>query len=245
MKKMFISMLLISAVIGNCKKKTDGSTGSSSDVRYARYGAAINKEPGKTWVASINKAEDVTVLKKETVGNKEYSFVKTAGGKEGYIDSSYLAGRPFVVTDSSGIMVNANPTVTSRKVMKMPRATVGFVLEEKTGWLKIYAGNISEAYDYSKNEAGKYNNVTWINEYWIESAGISYDLNLVAQAVELESLMVSFGDPDREKSSKANEQLTKIREDVSHPFSKVACLALSGNIPDYCTPAPEPDSAHP
>lgn len=245
MKKILIAIAAISLTVGACKKKDDSQTPSlAPEVRYAKFSAAIYKAaPKSTWVAALNKAEDVTLIKKITVDKKEYAFVTTAAGKEGYIDASYLAGKPFVVTDAS-VTVYASPTLTARKVMRMPRGVVGFVLEEKAGWVKIYAGQISENYDYSKDEAGKYKKVSWVNDVWIESSGFSYDLSLVAQGVEFGNLLLGATNGDADKQNAAKDKLKKIQDDAANPLSKAACAALNIDTPEACGEAKPAEQPH-
>lgn len=179
----------------NCKKNDDGDGRADGFLakKYAKYSVAVKKETGlKTWLATLEKGEDVDLLKEETISPKKgvrlnISRIKLAGGEEGYVESRHLADRTIVFTEDTPAFIR--PTMGSRLHLKIPRGTIAFVVGEQANWVKIFAGKIQN---------------TWVTDQWVQG-GYTSDPQLLLTARIYESalnLLTAGKKGDRENGLK-------------------------------------------
>ncbi|MCB1172944.1 MAG: SH3 domain-containing protein [Leptospiraceae bacterium] len=115
------------------------------DSLVARYPVSVKQSPDKnakviTW---LSKAEEVAILDEQN----DYTHVRLAGGKEGYVLSSTLARQALVITDDN-LELKLRPSVSTGKsgsARNLRKGAVAFVIEEAQNddghWLHILGGS--------------------------------------------------------------------------------------------------------
>ncbi|MES0488611.1 MAG: SH3 domain-containing protein [Leptospirales bacterium] len=180
--------------------------------KYAKYRVSIRKAADlKDWLATLEKAEEVELLeefeqlnaKKDTI---TIAKVRLADDQIGYVESRYLANDPIVFVEDTRVF--NRPASASKVIVTLPKGTIGFVLEEKDGWTKIYVGK----YD------GK-----WITKHWVESVSYSIDAPLVLDAREYETALALLAE---KKYDEAHEKLTDLANNASF-FNELAVEQLA------------------
>jgi lipoprotein LenA len=184
----------------NCKKNEERDSKSDGVLakKYAKYRLAVKKEPElKNWLATLEKGEDVDLLKEESVAQKKgaplnISRIKLAGGEEGFVESRHLADRTIVFTEDTPAFIR--PTMGSRLHVKMPRGSIAFVVGEQANWVKIFAGKVQN---------------TYVSDQWVQG-GYTSDPQLLLTARIYESaidLLASGKKADRENGLKKLAEL--------------------------------------
>lgn len=200
MKKFAIFLVLVFSIgLLNCDG--DKEKGGENLERFAKYPVSVRKDTDlKDWVATVNKAEKVTLLETVTVPGKEgknveLGLVRLADDKEGYIETRHLAKLPvFFITEAT---VYKRPTVGSQVVTKLPRGSIAFVQNEKDNWVQVYAGKI---------------NGIWVNEKWVERSSFDTDSAVLHQAIEYEKALKLL---DEDKIDEALEKLDSLKDNQS------------------------------
>jgi hypothetical protein len=204
MKKIIIALIAMMFIIP-CGCKKGGITGKDSTLakKYAKYKVQVSKDKElKTWLATLEKAEDVSLLNEEkytdSIGKTtEISKVKLADDSVGYIEPKHLADSPVVFTSDTKAFVR--PTSGSSIYAVIPKGELGFVIAEKGLWVQIYVGKINEKY---------------ITQQWVEG-GYSNDPNLVLEAKQYSTAIAALNEKDAEKAAQAKSILEKLAESNS------------------------------
>ncbi len=201
MKNLTIALFILSLIIpSSCKKEEESKPISK---KYAKYRVPVRKDKElKDWLATLEKAEDVDLLKEEDHKNKKGKVLKLANVKLaddsiGYIESRHLADYPIVFTENTKALVR--PTAGSKTFIIVPKGALGFVTAEKGPWAQIYIGKIK----------GK--NVT---RQWVDGGYIK-DKYLVLKAKEYEAAIIALKDKSEEKRIEAKKTLSEIADGTS------------------------------
>lgn len=197
MKKVIIGLtLLIFLTPSACKKgENAGSAESALAKKYAKYKVAVYKDMGlKTWLATLEKAEDVNLLAEEkNTDSKGKSIdlykVQLADDSIGYIEPKHLADVPVVFIEETKAFVR--PTIGSQIYALIPKGELGFIVGEKAQWVQIYVGKVN-----NKN----------ITEQWVNS-GFSKEEKLVLDAKQYAAAIEALAGSDEEKKNLARETL--------------------------------------
>lgn len=215
MKRIILVACALALIVPfGCKKK-DGETGDKSIAKkYALYQVTVYKDKDfKEWLATLEKAESVDLLKEEQYINLkkmqiDLSQVKLADGKEGYIDSKHLADKPIVfIEESTRLFVR--PNMGSKVFCTVPKGTIGFIKEEKADWVMVYVGNLD----------GK-----WVTGQWTKG-GYSADENLVVEAKDYEAAMALLKEQKPEKRDAAQKTAKEKLSELAKGSSVIAALA--------------------
>lgn len=153
--------------------------GDEGEPRVARWPLSVYSVKGSEKqadrVAVLSQAEAVRVLKEED----GQSFIRMAGGKEGWAKSEHLALQALVITDE-GIGMYKRPAVSSGKAYgadNIRKAHVVFVFEEQENaegkWVKVQGGANS-------NPGFK-----WVDGWIKVGSGYTDNAESVARALEL------------------------------------------------------------
>jgi hypothetical protein len=204
MKKIMIALIAMMFIIP-CGCKKGGITGKDSTLakKYAKYKVQVSKDKElKIWLATLEKAEDVSLLEEEKYINPtgkttEISKVKLADDSIGYIEPKHLADSPVVFTADTKAFVR--PTSGSSIYAVIPKGELGFVIAEKGLWVQIYVGKINEKY---------------ITQQWVEG-GYNNDPNLVLEAKQYAGAIAALNEKDAEKAAQAKSVLEKLAESNS------------------------------
>ncbi len=201
MKRIITALVAIVFIITfGCKKTGDTGQEVALAKKYAKYKAAVYKEIElKTWLATLEKSEDVVLLNEEKYKDKkgvvtEVSKVKLADESVGYIDSKRLADAPIVFTADTKAYVR--PTSGSTVFAIIPKGELGFIIGEKGLWVQIHVGDVD----------GKQ-----VTQQWIEG-GYSNDPKTVTEARDYAASVSALKDKDREKAAQAKASLEKLAE---------------------------------
>ncbi len=195
---------------GEAPQKVDGVLAK----KFAKYRVVVNKDQDlKTWMATLEKGEDVDLLLEETIQGKggksiAISKVKLAGGAEGFVESRHLADRTIVFTEETPAFVR--PTAGSKLHVKIPRGTIAFVVGEHADWVKVYAGKIGG---------------TWVTEQWVQR-GYSSDQQLLAPARMYESALELIASSKSEERARGRQKLSELGEGDSI-FAELARAKLA------------------
>ena len=210
MTRFSIALIAVFFIISlGCQKNKEMGEEVSIAKKYAKYRVSVYKEKElKTWMATLEKAEDVSLLSEESYTDnkgrsKEISKIKLADDSVGYIESRHLADTPIVFTTNTKAFVR--PTSGSRIFATIPKGELGFIIGEKGLWVQIYVGKIKD-----KN----------VTQQWVEGGYIS-DANVVLEAKQYALALSALEDKDSEKRSNAE----KIFEDLSNGSSVIAEMA--------------------
>jgi len=233
MKKLAaLCVLPFIALSFSCKKTQQGDQVADAVLakKYARYRVAVNKEPElKTWLATLEKGEDVDLLKEETIttGKKAQlvvSKVKLAGGEEGYIESRHLADKTIIFTEDTPAF--NRPTMGSRLVVKMPRGTIAFVVGEQANWVKIYAGKVGD---------------TYVSNQWVQG-GFTADPQLLVTARLYESALGLIASHKEDERKSGREKMMELAGG-SGIFAELAQAKLAGADKTEQAPAEKNEQA--
>jgi lipoprotein LenA len=208
MKKM-ISMLIIFSIssaslfIFTSCKKDEKKSERIGMKKYAKYRAAVYKDINfKEWLATLEKTESVEVLnsEKNESGSRtiEIASIRLSDGKTGYINQDFLAEKPVVFTDEN-VKAYQRPDTGSTVVANIPKGTVGFIIDERADWVKVYVGNIS----------GK-----WITGQWVRG-GYNVDETLVQAARDYEIALNLLADKKDSSKKEAKDKLTELSTNSS------------------------------
>ena len=204
MKKITAIIIAIMFIVPfGCKKNTTTSIDSTLAKKYAKYRVQVSKDKEfKSWLATLEKAEDVSLLDEEKFKDKngkttEISKVKLADDSIGYIDPKHLADSPIVFTTDTKAFVR--PTTGSKIFAVIPRGELGFIIGEKGLWVQIYVGKIDEKF---------------ITQQWVEG-GYSNDPALVLEAKQYGTAIDALNGKDAEKSAQAKSTLETLAEGSS------------------------------
>jgi len=215
MKKLILiaCALALVAPLG-CKKKEGESDDKSIARKYALYQVSVYKDRDfKEWLATLEKAESVDLLKEEQYINQkrmqiDLAQVKLADGKEGYLESKHLADKPIVfIEESTRLFVR--PNMGSKVFCTVPKGTIGFIKEEKADWAMVYIGNLD----------GK-----WVTGQWTKG-GYSADENLVVEAKDYEAAMALLKEQKPEKKDAAQKSAKEKLSELAKGSSVIAALA--------------------
>ncbi len=203
MKKMisiasifFISFSVL-FLVSSCKKDEKKSE-KNSIKKYAKFRAAVYSDKSlKTWLATLEKTESAEVVSSEKIeyADKtiEVATVKLSDGKQGFINQEFLAEKPVVIIDEN-VKAYQRPDVGSAVVAVIPKGTIGFIIDEKADWVKIYIGNVS----------GK-----WITGHWVKG-GFSVDEALVQAAKDYEAAINLLANKKESSKKEAKDKLSEL-----------------------------------
>jgi len=184
--------------------------------KFAKYRVGVNRDQAlKTWMATLEKGEDVDLLSEETAQRKggrdvSISKIRLAGGSEGFIESRHLADRTIVFTEDTPAFVR--PTSGSRLHVKIPRGTIAFVVAEHANWVKVYAGKIDGI---------------WVTEQWVQG-GYSADQQLLVPARMYESALGLLASKKAEDRAQGRQKLMELGEGDTI-FAELARTKLSAD----------------
>ena len=204
MKKFTVILIAIMFIFPLACKK-DSTTGKESTLakKYAKYRVQVSRDKElKTWLATLEKAEDVSLLDEEKYTDKngktlEISKIKLADDSIGYIDPKHLADSPVVFTADTKAFIR--PTSGSTLYAVIPKGELGFVIGEKGLWVQIYVGKINEKS---------------VTQQWIEG-GYSNDPALVLEAKQYGAAIEALNGKDAEKAAQAKLTLETLAEGYS------------------------------
>jgi len=213
--KRSISLLIISSLallIACGEKKPETPVDTVIGNKYAKYRVSIRKAADlKDWLATLEKAEEVELLEEfDQLNAKKESItiakVRLADDQVGFVEARYLANDPIVFVEDTRVF--NRPASASKVVVTLPKGTIGFILEEKDGWTKIYVG--------------KYEG-TWVTKHWVESTSYSIDAPLVLDAREYETGLALISS---KKYDEAREKFTDLASSSSF-FNTLATEQLT------------------
>lgn len=184
-----------------CKK---GPSEQPRDVvlakKYAKYRVAVRKEAElKTWIATLEKGEDVDLIQEIEVADKAgkkstIAKVRLAEGTVGFLEARHLADKVIVFIEETPVFVR--PTMGSRVHCKVPKGTIAFVVGEQANWVKVYAGKVGDV---------------WLTEQWVQG-GYSADQQIILSARIYEQaldLLASSKESDRKAGKQKLEELSQ------------------------------------
>ncbi len=183
MKKALTIIIALAVIAPSaCKKEEKAEPAKAEIKKYAKFRAAVYKEPElKSWLATLEKAEDVSIIAEENVADSKGKIstvakVKLADDSQGYINPSYLAEAPVVFVQETKAFVR--PTIGSTIRATIPAAELGFITSEKDGWAKVYVGELP---------GGKKVYSDWVN------GGYSTDPKLILEAKQYHNAVEKAG----------------------------------------------------
>jgi len=194
-----IVLFAIAAVIATGCKKGDKQKEESLAKKYAKFQVLVYKDKNlKERLAVLSKAESVDLLGEEKFINEkkmqvELSNIKLSDDSTGYTLSSNLADKPIVFTEDTKVHDRNN--IGSRVSATVPKGTIAFIIEEKGGWVKIYAGKIGDQ---------------WIADKWAKG-GFNSDENLILDAKTFEEASTALK-KGSEGKKEYDEALNKLKE---------------------------------
>jgi lipoprotein LenA len=203
--KTVISVIIAMAFLflPGCNKGDDAGKEVTLAKKYAKFKAGVYKEAElKTWLATLEKAEDVNLLGEEKKTDSkgavvEVSKVKLADDSVGYINSKQLADAPIVFVNETKAYVR--PTSGSTVFAVIPKGELGFIIGEKGLWVQVYVGEIN----------GKQ-----VTQQWVET-GYSNDPKIIIEAKDYISAVNALKEKDSEKAAQAKAGLEKLSEGTS------------------------------
>jgi lipoprotein LenA len=222
-----IAIIIAFTFLSGCKKK-EAETQAPADTlssKYAKFRANVYKDATlKTWLATLEKGEKVELVSEESgKGSKNedivISNIKLSDGKTGYIDGSYVAVKPVVITDQLVKAYERNNS-TSAISATLSQGTIGFVVEEKGEWVKVDFGKIADK---------------WVNGKWIKS-GFSDNEDIVSDAVALEKVRNILN----ESAKGDKEEAMKLLRDLAQKSSAIGDVARK-DLASIEGTAPAPD----
>ncbi|MBN2401428.1 MAG: hypothetical protein JXN64_03425 [Spirochaetes bacterium] len=204
MKKIIIALIAFMFIIP-CSCKKDGTISKETALakKYAKYRVQVSKDKElKTWLATLEKAEDVSLLEEEKYTNPsgktiDISKVQLADDSIGYIDPKHLADSPVVFTADTKTFVR--PTSGSTIYAVIPKGELGFIIGEKGLWVQVYVGKINEKF---------------VAQHWVEG-GYSNDPALVLEAKQYAAAVNALNDKDETKAGQARTTLEELAEGSS------------------------------
>ncbi len=208
-KIIFILLAALLIISPGCKKDKVAEQEVTIAKKYAKYRKAVYKDKEMTkWLATLAKAEDVSLLEEEEYKNSKdksdtISKIKLADDSIGYVESRHLADKPIVFTKDTKAYVR--PTSGSQLYATIPKGELGFIVEEKGLWAQVFIGEIN----------GK--NVT---RQWVED-GYTSDENTVLEAKEYARALENIEKKDPAIKAEAEKNL----ERLSNGSSVIAELA--------------------
>lgn len=198
----FAFVFSVSFLATSCGKK-EKKPEASVLKKYAKFRAAVYKDKNlKEWMATLEKTESAEVVSTEKIeaGAKtvEIASIKLSDGKQGYINHEFLAEKPVVFIDEN-VKAYQRPDVGSAVISPVPKGTIGFIIDEKADWVKIYIGNVGGV---------------WITGHWVKG-GYSVDENLVQSAKDYESAIALLASKKDSSKSEAKDKLTELSKGTS------------------------------
>jgi SH3-like domain-containing protein len=203
MKKMisiasifFISFSVL-FLVTSCKKDEKKSE-NINIKKYAKFRAAVFKDKNlKEWLATLEKTESAEIITSEKIesGNRtiEIASIRLSDGKQGFINQEFLAEKPVVFIDEN-VKAYQRPDAGSAVVVTVPKGTIGFIIDEKADWVKIYIGNVSGI---------------WITGHWVKG-GFSVDEVLVQSAKDYETALNLLSNNKESSKKEAKDKLTEL-----------------------------------
>ena len=166
-KILVVLTVLIIVFASGCQKSSENQQDSKTKEKetvkkekeqtvYAKYRANIYKDKKLTnWLATLAKGEEVKLIEEVTQkkNNKKLNIAKIVradGETTGYIERRHLAGKPIIFAKKTDVY--DQPTITSNLFTTVKKGTVGFILDQKGKWTKVYVGYVT------KNDEKKYVN---------------------------------------------------------------------------------------
>lgn len=213
MKKLLSALIMLSLVMAvGCKKKDDDKKDADKPVikKYARYKVAVYKDKElKDWLATLEKAESVQLMGEEKYINLkkmqiDLATVRLSDNKEGFVDARHLADKPIVFIEDD-VKVFLRPDMGSKVHATLPKGTIGFIVDEKAEWVKIYVGKIGAKF---------------VSDQWVKG-GYKTDEQLVQDAKEYEMALNLLAENKEEAKKDAKEKL----EQIAKGSSEIAGLA--------------------
>ena len=128
------------------------------------------------------------------VVGKNIRFYRLAKG----FTQEFLAEKPVVIIDEN-VKAYQRPDMGSAVVATIPKGTIGFIIDEKADWVKIYVGNVSG---------------TWITGHWVKG-GFSVDEALVQSAKEYETALNLLSKNKESAKKEAKDKFTELSKGTS------------------------------
>jgi|GEM_PF-1360916 len=213
MKKIVIILIVLMALSTACNR---GKTSKKDEVIAKKY-CIVNLGVYKTKMQKkaikwMTRGESLSLLGTEMVTpvNKkayEVSKVQISSGEIGYATSKYLGEKPAVFIKDTRTFSSNNKT--SRILGKIPRGSLGFIMEEKAGWAKVYA----VFYEKGKKKT------VWMQ--WIQD-GYSSDEDLMVDARIYESIQKMMAAAPGKITDK---DISKIEKDIDDLAGKTNIFA--------------------
>lgn len=253
MKKVIsiVTVLSFLLIIG-CSKKTDQKTAAvtndqkteekspapSLGTKCAKYRSAVYKDQElKTWLATLNKAEQISVQEEINYKNSAgkdvlLAKVKLSDDSIGYTDAKNLAIKAIVFIQDDVKAFNRN-NPTSGVAATIPKGYVGMVTDEKANWLQVTVGDVG---------GGKKVYDKWVSE------GFSEDPELIQDAVMLESakdIFTGAKQGDIEEAKKQIESISKKGSVVGEVAMKLIASQGQNEQPQGEGAKPDPNAPQP
>ncbi len=232
--KIFLLLTAITWILtaGGCKKEPETIRDEGAMTKkYARFktGAYGDRELKKV-LTSVSKGEPVDLLGFEKVSiNKreiDVSRIRLSGDRLGFLKSEFLAEKPAIFTEETKSYVKNS--AGSESSFTIPMGALGFIVEEKANWTRIFFGNI-----YTGTGTKK-----WIEDKWVQG-GFVTDEKMIPEACAYEE--ASFIMADNSSSVKdfdtAREILTRLKNGngIYSELGKIKLAELDlrqGNSPE-------------
>lgn len=198
-----------------CKKPESGNkmVDVGGVLKYAKYRVTVTNDADlKNWLATLEKAEEVTVLEESKVKmpkGKDISVskIRLSDDSMGFLESSHLGNEPLVFVKKTKAYIRPSPLVKVQG--EVPEGTIGFVIEQKDGWTQVYIGKVGG---------------TWITSQWVEDECYSKEKNLLIDAKQYENAMSLIND----KKDEAEKILNDLKENArTEQFQNLAEKILS------------------
>jgi|SRR6056297_130938 len=215
-KVAFVFFIFILILAVGCQKspetqKSEDQTKEKKNIKqekeqtvYTKYRANIYKDKKlNNWLATLAKGEEVTLVDEITqkINQKELELAKIIradGETTGYIERRHLAGKPIIFANNTDVY--DQPTITSNLFTSVKKGKVGFILDKKEEWTKVFVGYVK------KDDEKKY-----VNEKWVKG-GFSSDMKQVKNGLLYERAMSKLEDEDSSNDKEALETLEQLSE---------------------------------
>ena len=234
MKQLF-AILMMASVLVACKGQKQEEPvveEPTSEQKFAKFRIGVSENPDLkksfTVLAKAEAIEQLEVLPSEDP-DKAVAKIKLSDDSIGYVKARHLGGQPVVFTQETKAFDRNN--ATSRVKQTIPVGSIGFIMDERKNWVKIYVGKIED---------------NWVTDEWVEG-GYEMNSDLLLEARDLEEARNTLLDEKAkdEAKSEALEKLEKLKSSstVIAQAAKEFAEELEAKGQEDVPEAPEVDPA--
>lgn len=213
MKRLLTLALCITLATFGCKKGNKEGADESLEKKYSKSNTCVYETAElKKCLTTLSKAEPVDLLDLQTdpKSKKETARVRLSDDTIGFIAAGNLADKPIVFLEDTKAHMRNN--IGSKVFETIPKGTIGFIIDEKADWVKVYIGQVG---------------AKWVTQHWVQG-GYSTDPKLVLDARTYEDAMSVLKKPDAkpEDTEKARKSLEEL-SNAGTIFGELARHALN------------------